>query len=721
MIMPRFDHFTNVVFVCLILAAWMNCSTIAQSQMLDLSQFKREHLITQNLGGNTGELSIYVSFPNWFGNSGYCPVRVRIVPRKGLKFKFNGQLQVVINSTYYNLGTERQVVIDIPIENGNSEATGEILGNFLFESQSRFNNQFTISAKLNGRKLTGQNIHVYSANTASISNGFKSLVLISNESSLHDSNRLEALAEMAQSGNWFSQEKCTDSVLRSGAYGHVEKMPVNWLYLSSLQNVSVGFDDLVRMDAKRLECLNNYVLAGGLLRVNKVPSLQAVATLLPIDGSRQRRTVKGSGMNDDNRDAAKVKKSVNYDSETANLGWSEEHAVWHEGFSESISQTNMDPIYVSHGFGEVCLDNSYRLDRSYLPQAVSSNVPYPNSSISNPSNRTLRFAEGIGDDFWNWLIPSVGRTPVIPFLAFVVLFVGAAAPGIMYWSNRHKRRVWLVVLMPLTAVVCTLLLFTYGLLKDGLGAVSRTRSLAFVDERGDGIVWSRQSYFAATVANDGLMIGEETQFAPMTVSSFADLPACEQHGVEAMQQYRGILLPRMQSQFSMTHPLRELAVVKRGVENDTVLNGPVIVNQSNFTWSKAVFVGPNKEMFIASDVRPGQRAICELSTSEEAISALRTQYKSQALIPPADSPSADQTSLAQAFTGIFTFKRARNNTVGQINEETTWTNHLGMSADNATILLPGTYAIFAAEAPYLERCLKGVRDQDGLHTIVGRW
>ncbi len=526
---------------------------------------------------------------------------------------------------------------------------------------------------------------------------------------------------MAQSGNWFSQEKCTDSVLRSGAYGLVEKMPSNWLTLSSLQNISVGFEDLARLDSKRLQCLNNYVLAGGLLRVNKVPSFQAVAALLPIDISRQKRSAKGSAKNDKNKDAAQSKNSANSDSETANLGWNEEDAMWHEGFSESMPQTNMAPIFVSHGFGEVYLDNSYRLDRSYLPEAVSSNVPNPNPSISNPSNRTLRFADGIGDDFWNWLIPSVGRTPVIPFLAFVVLFVGAAAPGIMYWSNRHKRRVWLVVLMPLTAVVCTLLLFTYGLLKDGLGAVSRTRSLAFVDEHGDGIVWSRQSYFAATVANDGLTIGEETQLAPMTVSSFADLPACEQYGVEGMQQYRGILLPRMQSQFSITHPLRELAVVKRGVENDSILNGPAIVNHSNFTWSKAVFVGPNKEMFVASDVGPGQRAICELSTSEEATKELKAQYKTQALIPPADSPSADQTSLAQAFTGIFTFKRARNNTVGQINEETTWTSHLGMSADNATILLPGTYVIFASEAPYLERCLKGVKDQDGLHTIVGRW
>ena len=310
---------------------------------------------------------------------------------------------------------------------------------------------------------------------------------------------------------------------------------------------------------------------------------------------------------------------------------------------------------------------------------------------------------------------------MIPFLAFVILFVGAAAPGIMYWSNRHKRRVWLVVLMPLTAALCTLLLFAYGLLKDGLGAVSRTRSLAFVDEQGNGMVWSRQSYFAATVSNDGLTIGEETQFAPLTVNSFSDLPPCEQFYVDGLQIYRGILPPRLQSQFSLTHPLRKLSVLKRGSEADPILNGPAILNSSNFTWNMAVFVGLNGDFFIASNVGLGQKATCELSSRDEVIIALKKEYKSQSLIPPIDSPSADQTSLAQAFSGMFSFRSGRNNSRGQITEEETWTNHLGMSADNQTVLLPGTYVIFATDAPYLDRCLPGVKDQEGLHTIVGRW
>lgn len=63
--------------------------------------------------------------------------------------------------------------------------------------------------------------------------------------------------------------------------------------------------------------------------------------------------------------------------------------------------------------------------------------------------------------------------------------------------------------------------------------------------------------------------------------------------------------------------------------------------------------------------------------------------------------------------------------VGQITEETTWTSHLGnnlnIPSSDQTVLLPGTYVLFASDATYLERCLPGVKDQNGLHAIVGRW
>ncbi len=804
-IVPVKKHFRSFACLFFLFSACIVCPLAGQAQQIDLSQFKREHLITNAFGGETGDVSIYVSFPNWFGRPGYCPVRVRVVPRKGLTFKRDGSLRLIMGSSIYSEGTDAKTCIDIPIENGTSEAKGEMLGNFLLEGNglSGFRrNQFGITATLNGRKLTGQRVYVYNGRAGG--RECQNLILISTESSKDDSRRLEALAEMAETGNWYSQETIADGVQQVSAFGDIRKLPSNWLLLSNLEHVSIGFDDLARLDATGLECLNQYVLAGGYLAINKVSSASAVANSLPLDLSRQLvESTKGSQKSQtssktktkyilpsdfdpprldllkntlwDRFQLAIGKSALDGSNSPANV-WLDARVIpydlqqgidpvlkdllevgksyvdWklaspsifisriYDDLIDSTPQTQVSgtlsdgslsqspvelkkPILLPHGFGTMYLDNRRRSDNSSAwedrTKAITSQVLY------DSTNRISRLSQGIGDDFWDWLIPSVGRTPAIPFLIFVVLFVGGAVPGIMYWSHQHKRRVWLVVLMPLTAAICTFFLFSYGLLKDGLGAVSRTRSLSFVDEKGDGMVWSRQSYFAATVSNQGMNIASETQFVPMTVNSYASLPDCEQFEVDGMQLYRGILAPRSQTQFSLTHPLRKLLILKRGSDHDPILGGPSILNQSNFTWNKAVFVDSKGEYFIASDVGPGQRAECIVSSRDETSLALQKEYKTQPLAPPADSPSADQTSLGQFSLEFFSFRSAfrpaRTNNAHQITEEVTWTSLLSNKSGVSTVLSPGTYVIFASEAPYLERCLPGVKDQDGLHTIVGRW
>ncbi len=800
-ILSEKKYFCCSIRLFLLLSAWIFCSIVGQAQNVDLSQFKREHLITHGIGGDTGDVSVYVSFPNWFGRPGYCPVRVRVVPRKGLTFKRDGMLRLIMGSSIYSEGTDAKTCVDIPLESGESEARGEILGNFLLGNSglSGFRrNQFGITATLNGRKLHGQRVYVYNGRTAN--RECKNLILISEETSKDDSRRLEALAEMAETGNWFSQETFADGVQQTSAFCDVRNMPSNWLLLSSLEHVSIGFEDLARLDTKGLDCLNQYVLAGGYLAINKVSSAASVASYLPIDISSQFGEATNSSQKSPSSSSTKTKKLLASDFESPSLDLLED-TVWDrflfaigksvldgrygsanswngakvvpyyflegsnplsadlmelvksyvdwklaspitfvsriydglidssplspdlgplsEGSNPPVSVELKKPILVRHGFGTVYLDNRRRADHSNAWEdkikAISSQL------VFDSVNRTSRLSEGIGDDFWDWLIPSVGRTPAIPFLIFVVLFVGVAAPGIMYWSHQHKRRVWLVVLMPMTAAICTFFLFSYGLLKDGFGAVSRTRSLSFVDEKGDGMVWSRQSYFAATVSNQGFRIGNETQIVPVTMNSYSDLPDCEQLDVDGMQLYRGILPPRSQTQFSIAHPLRKLAILKRGSDHDPILNGLAIFNNSNFAWKKAVFVGPNAEYFIASNVGPGQKAECLVSSREDAALAMQEEYDSQPLVPPADSPSADQTSLGQYFLDSFSYKQARNNNRQQITEELVWKNLVGKKGSGQAILSPGTYVIFTREAPYLERCLQGVRDQDGLHAIVGRW
>lgn len=749
------------------------------AQQVDVGQFKNEHLITNSFNGETGDVSIYVSFPNWFCEPGYCPIRVRVVPRKGLIFKQSGLLKVTIGQNYYSSFSTKGVVVEIPIEKGTGEATGEVLGNFLIEPTASRGYQFGFSAKLNDKKLSGQSSHVYNSRGLGV-NGCKSLVLISNETSKDDSRRMEAIAEMAKTGNWFSQTQFISQSSQSKSYCDVRNLPTNWLCLSSLEQISIASEDLERIDPKGLECLNYYVLGGGFLAINKVQSSKSVETYLPIDLSRKyggatrmkrpsgaqakklqladflspsldpfENTIWDKHLLSTGRDFLKGEYTtpsngyvppVVFDDFYEATDWISEKVseVWTSYLDSKLASpvafaseiynaatfvedAPLDTIVVPHGFGTVCLESRKRPDHANIMQeTIGVNSATPVFSASG--NRTVRLSSGVGDDFWTWLIPSVGRTPAIAFLAFVVLFVGGAVPGIMAWSNQHKRRVWLVVLIPITAAICTFFLFGYGLLKDGLGAVSRIRSLAFVDQNGDGLVWSRQTYFAATVSNDGFSMDKETQFNPIITSSFTSLPTAEQTEADGRQKYRGFLPPRLQTQFSIANPLKKIAILKRGPDQDAVLSGQEVRNASTFKWDKAVFIGENDQFYLASDVAQGAKAEFSVTSREDAIAELQKSYKSQPLSPPRDSPSVDQTSLGQAFNNFFGFRyNVGSNVVGQITEENVWQKHIGKTSSDKTVLLPGTFVIFAQEAPYVERCLPDVRDQAGLHMIVGRW
>jgi hypothetical protein len=765
-------------------------STALGQGYLDLANYKSEHLITHGIG-QTGDISIYLSFPNWFAKSaGYCPIRVRVVPQKGLVFKSDGMLQLSISSGQRVSEGGPRTVLEIPIEQGATEARGEILAN-LFDIQI-----FNLSAKLNGRKLSGQRLYSYNRATGANQNlQNRDLVIISSSTAKADRNRQAALSEMKRTGNWFSQAEYIAGATSLGSYADAVTFPTNWLYLSGLDQISISTDELPLLSSEAVECIHQYVLAGGVLDVSKVSSMAEVVKYFHVDSRRKMdgRLIQRSS----SRSVSEILQSQlqDLDSEFELL----ENSVWDRfiqdkarlafnrasnpyttyanvspqgmnrspedlfDFADQLSTSLIEvasayvdmelagvevvasrlyganPIErtvesetednlttattIPHGFGVVRLDPKVRRD-----SASTLNDPMKGAFLISV-NRTERFKGGIGDDFWDWLIPSVGRTPVVPFLLFVVLFVGVVVPGLMFWCNRHKRRVWLVVAMPLTALFFTVLLFGYGLLKDGLGAVSRIRSLAFLDSEGEGIVWSRQSYFAARVPPQGMLLRPDTQIVPLLASSVRELPECQQMEIDGQQQYLGLLPPRLQTQFSVTHPLRKVILFRRDNKIDPVLEVNGIVNCSGFRWSKAMFVDRRGKAFIATDVQNDQAAALTETEKNDALAILQKAYQSKPLESPADSPSADQISLNQFFGDLFSYNRYRPNSVGLIFEEDFWKNSLGIvntkattiGVERATPFLPNTFVILSDQAPYLERCMTGVQDENGLHTIIGRW
>jgi hypothetical protein len=748
---------------------------------VDFSKPKSEHLITHGRGA-TGDVFIYISFPNWFSaHAGYCPVYVRVVPQKGLVFKSDGVLRFSVSPgpPYRESGSQSSV--DIPIVQGTSEARGELLANNATTSYINF------FATLNGRKLSGQRVYAYNqgfGGNGTISG--RDLVIISSASSQADSHRWAALLEMKRTGKWFSQTEFNNGPNSLSSYADATQLPANWLYLSSLDQVSISADDLAVLSQDALKCLQNYVQAGGQLDVCKVNSISQVTQFLPFDSRHKltdltnrsvrdfesdtdyfQDTVWDRFIRDSSRSALYNTRSImatnpsgrsqfplissphlidfaqHLSPHIVEVGQAyldfrfanteilasrlfESHAVpVSVGSSDNAAENLTAPQLISYGFGSVRLDPKSRRDTAGI--ALERN----NLKFSITANRSERFKDGIGDDFWKWLIPAVGRTPVIPFLIFVVLFVGIVVPGLMFWCNKHKRRVWLVVSMPLTALFFTLMLFGYGIFKDGLGAISRTRSLAFVDNSGDGIVWSRQSYFAARVPAQGIVLEPDTQIVPLVVNSdgFQD---CQLMYSDGKQQYVGLLPPRLQSQFSIAHPIKKLKLFRREQAIDPVLHASGIVNDSGFPWSTGIFVDAGGKAFLTSNVQIGQTAVFSESNLEDALSVLRKAFQSNPLQAPTDAPSADQISLNEFFGGLFSYNRYRPNSVDLIFEESIWESALGLNQAKMTAVnipyglqaawpFPNTFVIFAEQAPYLEKCLVNVKEQDGLHTIIGSW
>ena len=163
--------------------------------------------------------------------------------------------------------------------------------------------------------------------------------------------------------------------------------------------------------------------------------------------------------------------------------------------------------------------------------------------------------------------------------------------------------------MPATAIVSTAALFAFGILKDGFASDSRIRSVTFLDGKNEGLVWSRQSYFTATVPTEGFSVSNTTMVTPLVASKIDDLPYYTVSERNDRWYYQGLLPPRIQTQFSVMHPSGNLELVKRTDVRDKVLNANQIVNGSDkMTWQRAAFINQQGECFVAENVSPGSVA-----------------------------------------------------------------------------------------------------------------
>ncbi len=170
------------------------------------------------------------------------------------------------------------------------------------------------------------------------------------------------------------------------------------------------------------------------------------------------------------------------------------------------------------------------LSTSTSPGTTSPGTTSPNTPgavLSSASFDTSRLSwdtrMGMADptsDFWNFIIPGVGRVPLYTFLGLMTCFVIVIGPLNYIYLRRCAKLHLMIITVPLCAAAVTLGLFAYALISDGLGVRVRVRSYTEIDQRrGEAVCWSRLCYYAGLAPSQGLTFSGDVAVLPIAGES----------------------------------------------------------------------------------------------------------------------------------------------------------------------------------------------------------
>ncbi len=644
----------------------------ANRVVFDLSKPKAEYSL-----GSSPKMgcpaTVSVRCPPWLlMQAGYCPITVIARPVAGATFLTSGTLTVRLQLAYY--GSDRwSGVVELPIQAGESQVTSELSLNTFYGDR---NMEFTCD--WNGVRLPamGASAYAFYSNNSASTPKYR-LVVMSRETSDGNTDRIQARNELATGTSPISMHSVhtTDdynpNIGWSAYFADVTKLPRNWLHVSAFDEIAIELEDLRLLDADALQCLNDYAWCGGRIVVGSVSNIDELQDLLNADRARTL---------DRNSDIKELDRAIGF--RQAGLG-----AI---GFSK-------ERLGADGG----------------LPESRSASGPkvQATTEMETGGTRFDRLAESLGSEYWMWMIPEVGRTPVWTFFAFVVLVVGIVCPAILIWSQRVKRRVWIVLSIPTLAILSTVLLFAYGAYKDGWETKARIRSWTMIDGDGDGACWSRQTYFAGNVPNNRVSIGLKSEMIPLRTRSGLQQVQLQD---DEVQVYEGLVPLRQQCQFSITHPVHDLKLFARSQAIDSVLGERGLINNLEERMLGAVYCNRQGSLFFADEVEPGQPLQWVATNPAEATQTLMKLHAQEPLESPPDAPDPNARNIFDIFRfGFWTQPVA---VAEHFPEEILWRESLKEWGQGNE----GRFVVFVDGASHVERLLPKSRERRGLHAIAGQ-
>ncbi len=319
-------------------------------------------------------------------------------------------------------------------------------------------------------------------------------------------------------------------------------------------------------------------------------------------------------------------------------------------------------------------------------------------------------------DFWNFVIPGVGRVPIYAFLGLMTAFVVVIGPLNYIYLRRRAKLHLMIITVPLCAAAVTVSLFAYALISDGLGLRVRVRSYTQIDQRrGEAVCWSRLCYYAGLAPSQGLTFSGDVAVLPIADDSQGRRQG-ETRQVGWTKDGRqhlssGWLRSRTLTQFYTARSRRTDARLDIDAKDGRL----TVTNQLGTPIQHLVVCDASGKLYHTDHLAQG--ATAELTAAEDAMEAsraVREAFRTNRLqrdenrggdvvatvVPPgAGGPAVSGLSLSRMEAGLAT--ALQQVTDGKLE--------------------PRSYVAIVERSPEMELGTPSAQEEAGFHVILGRW
>ena len=279
---------------------------------------------------------------------------------------------------------------------------------------------------------------------------------------------------------------------------------------------------------------------------------------------------------------------------------------------------------------------------------IDTEDPFPGSfqfwkSIEELPDQTLTWSERTGvdvpagnDNYWAWLIPAVGKPPVISFVVLNILFALLIGPICYLFLRKRERLYLLYFLAPAVAFLLTVTLFGYAAIVDGFKTTVRSRQITWVDSNtGVSVDQSRQTYYSVLGDSTGIVLPADRAMypvrnTPMVQNRYYQETPASRRGVIAskpdVQQFSsGFLPPREQVQYLSTRP----RIGGERITFDFEADPPTVSSSLPYALVQLVVCDKNRQYWKAGSIGSGEKV-----TLQSAKPSLLSKMLNAKTLPP---------------------------------------------------------------------------------------